>query len=140
MADPVPRAHRQPMAECRNRCSHAVELQSLNGLKSPLTAVQQRSGEASGIKNPQKCTMFSLFRATAAEMPIRVTPPAATRSLPKRTGPVTKLGSEHGKDMPLDAKRRRIDRMAVPDLRHRRGGHQEGHQPEGHHPVATVSR
>lgn len=67
-------------------------------------------------------------------------PPAATRSLPKRTGPVTKLGSEHGKDMPLDAKRRRIDRMAVPDLRHRRGGHQEGHQPEGHHPVATVSR
>ena len=37
-------------------------------------------------------------------------------------------GHEHRQHVPLDAERRVVDRMAVPDHRHRRGGHHESHQ------------
>ena len=39
VADTDPRAHRQPMAERRNRRPHALELQALNGPGLPLTII-----------------------------------------------------------------------------------------------------
>jgi hypothetical protein len=64
LADPDAGAHRQPVAERRDRRSHAMELQSLNGLGFPLTIEPAIFWFANARRRSTRCGHIWLNRAS----------------------------------------------------------------------------
>ena len=82
LAHPDPRAHRQRLAEQRNRRTHAVKLRRLNGLNLSLT-VNADFAKPVQVEN-QRCSMPGL---------------TATEVFPDKPGPVIRNNVDGGREL-----------------------------------------